>query len=659
MANTSADNTLHTNVAAGVAKTATVGLSVTPTLPPLIIDNVLPDGLIPTRFLFMDLPVKIEAPWTFLPQAGESDWITFIWHVQGSVAFELEPIELPGPIVAGQFPYTVNIPQDYFLNNGVVNVSYRINNIDKDSAVFEQSSPRKIIIDRAAPGAGGVLKAARFLVDPITPLNLISSPFAEVEVPGDYLDRKTGDTLLGYLSGSDSVPTRAPQFEQSFTALSGPMVMRIPVAVLEKLAGSKEIHFFYRVRDRAGNTSAQYSEVTSAGLALPAPVSNLSAPQVPAFDSDLIVKRDDARLIVSVRVQHYDNWLAGDQCVVQWGSKKLAPVSVTALPLTVPVDWLTLIANGSDRQRVNNVPVRYFILRAGDAVGPGVSSPAKYVDVDNTIFGQENPLAPALLNQLLPLVNIHGAVSPVPNRLDSRDADQPVRATIALPDNPKPGEQLLLFRPGQTKAVATYTVKDADVGGAVVEFDNRIPWAVIAASGNNATTLVNYQTDNRVNQQLSRDQVVSVSLAPPIKFTLPTFPDSSQNIRSFLNCETSPPVWLGIRVTVNPAPQVLLAGDEVVLSYQGFLNYPDRNPLPSTAQTFSYTWKGSDTTYTFLVTDYENLIRPLSVNAGASAKYSVLRNGILIGTSGIRYVQIDRKYPGSGNFCGPNGIGPK
>ncbi|NVZ71276.1 hypothetical protein HX791_19140 [Pseudomonas costantinii] len=600
----------------------------------------------------------MTTPWQFLPQVGENDWITFTWQVLGSVPFELDPIELPGPIAAGVFPYSVFIPQAYFLNNAVVNLSYRINNLDKDSLVFETSAVTTITIDRAAPGAGGILDAARFLDDPITEFILSSNPTVGIEVPGSYLDRKAGDTVLGYLSSTNSPPTRPENHKQTFTAITGPMIVNVPVAEIRKFSGFPILYFFYRIQDRAGNISPQYSLVTSTRLVLTAPVANLSTPEVPAFDSDLLINREDARRIVSVRVRNYDNRMPGDQCVVQWAGVDLAPVPVTTLPQSFNVDWPTLIANGSDRQRINNVTVRYFILRAGDP-GPGTSSPLKLVDVDNTVAGQENPQAPALLNRQLSLVNLFGAVSNTRNRLDSSDANQPVRASFTLFDNPKPGERASLFWPGQLAAVATYTVKAGDVGGMVVDFDNRIAWSVIQAGGSNANTLVNYQTDNGVNQQLSPDQTVFVSLAPLINFTRPTFPQSLQHPNKFLACSTQPSIWLGISVLVNPAPNTLMPGDVVVLTWQGFLNYPDRNPIPSTAQTFNYLWGSADATHTFLVADYENLIRPLSDYAGGSARYSVFRNGILIGTSAIGYVQIDRKYAGSGNYCGPNGIGPK
>lgn len=663
MADTSADDNVTTIDVRGSAATKTVGMLVTPTLPAPDVIGILPgpDGLIPTRLLFADLPVRLMTPWMFLPQDGESDWVTFIWWVQGSVAFELEPIELIGPITPGDFPIKVDIPQAYIQNNAVVDFSYRVNNIDKDSVPFETSLIKTITIDRAAPGGGGLLNAAKFLKDPITELDVVGSATVGIEVPGDYLDRKAGDTLLGYLSSSDTLPTRPANHEQIFTATTGPMLIQMPVAEIRKFAGSLILYFFYRVRDRAGNVSTQYSLVASTHLLINAPPSHLSIPEVPAYDSDLLVNREDARMLVSVRVRQYDNRLPGDQCVIEWDGFKLPAVPVSTLPLSVTVDWRILIANGADLRRIINRPVNYYILRDGDTVGPGVRSPVKRVTVDMTIAGQENPQAPALLNRQLALVNIHGAVSTIANQLDSRDANQPVRASFTLFDNPVPGERVLLFWPSRTTPVATYVVKRGDVGGATVNFDNPIDWQVIQDGGSNATTLVNYRTDNGVNQQLSPDRTVFVNLAPPVRYTRPSFPQSSQHPNGFINCATNKPsVFEGVQVLVNPTPARLVDGDVVVMSWRGFLNYPDRNPIPSTAETFSYIWGAADTTHVFLVAPYETLIRPLNDFSGGAESYSVFRNGILLGTSATGYVQIDRKYAGSGNYCGPNGsIGPK
>lgn len=651
---TPADKTNKDNGAADVAATLSIEVSSTPTLDPIVIPSA-PDGFIHARYQYQDLPVELNDPWLFLAPAGDSDWINFVWHVHGANPVRLPQRELPGPLTVDDFPINESIPQSYFSNNAIVDIYYEVRNGDRNSPIFESSFPVTVIIDRNPPGGGLPLAAARFLIDPITEFDLNNNATIGVEVPGDYLDRKTMDTVECYLNDSPAFPVFPHVHEQSFSATTGPMIVQIPVAEIRRFAGASRLYFFYKVRDRSGNPSS-FSLGTSAALNLNAPPANLSPPEVPAYEADLLVNREDARRIVSVRVRQYDNRLPGDRCVVEWDGIRLAEVPVNSLPLTVPVEWSVLIAKGADLRRITNVPVSYSILRAGQ-VGPGVNSSVKRITVDMTIAGQDHPQAPALLNRLLAQVNIHGAVSPNPNVLDSRDANRSVRASFTLFDNPEPGEQALLFWPTRTTPVATYQVKPGDVGGTVVDFDNLIDWQVIQDGGSNANTLVNYRTDNGVNQQLSPDRIVSVSLAPLINYPKPSFPTSLQHPNRFLNCNTQPPIWTGIEVLVNPAPNRLLPGDVVILTWQGFKNFPDRNPLPGTAQPFEYTWTAADTTHSFTINPYESLIRPLSDFAGGSARYSVRRNGIVLGTSRIAYVQIDRKF-GTGNYCGPNGIGP-
>lgn len=626
----------------------------TPTLPALEVVNLQPDGLLPVKYLFSDLEIQITTPWSQLPPSGTSDWITFVWDVKGAAGDEFLTVELKGPITDADFPYSIFISSDYFQTSATVEIFYRIRNEFSDSQVYETSFTRTIIIDKNPPGAGQVLNPAKFLINPITESALSNQLSVEVEVPGDYLDRKTGDTVLCFLRGSDTPPTGLDIHRQAFAPISGPMIVNIPVAEIRKFAGFPILYLFYKLRDRAGNTSGN-SLVGYVPIDLTAPPANLSMPEVPAYDSDLLVNRADARAVVSVRVRQYDNAMPDDQCVVEWDGSLLPAVPVNTLPLTVPVPWSVLIAKGANLRRIIDLPVRYYIRRAGDT-GQGVRSRPKQVTVDMTIAGQENPLAPALLNSQLALVNIQGPVSNVPNVLDSRDSVGPVRAYFTLFDKPVEGQKVNLFWPGQAAPVATYTVKLNDQAGAVVEFDNPIPWPVIQAAGSNSTTLVYYQTDNGVNQQSSPDQIVAVNLITPVVYSKPSFPQSFLHSSRFLNCDTQPPIWQVVNVVVNPAPNVLKPGDLVVLTWQGFRRYLNEDAILSTAHTMSHVWQAGETSHTFQITDYENLIKPLRDYSAGSAKYSVVRNGVEIGYSDTKYVPIDRKN-GAGGFCGPSGTG--
>lgn len=626
--------------------------------------NALPDGLIPVRFTFFPLQIDIVEPWAALPVAGFSAFVIFIWDVDGAAPTELPPIELRGPITRADFPYRVEIPESWLLSSAVVNLSFRVHNVRPDSPTFDLSDSVRITIDHDAPGRSRELDPAIFPEDPITEGYLNATPLVPIEIPDTYFDRKVGDEVLIYLSDRDALPTGAPTLISSpLPTDTGPIYVDVPRDFFRRFPGARRLYCFYRLRDRAGNLNLAFSRVAEVELLLTTPPSDLPAPQVPAYDADLLIDRADARRIVTVRVPtEYLDWNPGDQCYVEWDGILLPPVEVVTFPFSVPVSWSVLIANGADLRRLVNVGVRYFIRRAGDTVGPGEVSPWTLVTVDMTIAGQDHVDAPALLNRTLALVDVFGRVSNTANFLDSRDSIGPVRVTFPLFNNPQVGEVAYLYWPSRLDPVATYTVKPGDVGGTTVTFDNEVDWQVIVDGGTNARTLVHYRTSNFVNEQLSPDQVVSVNVAPPISYLRPSFPQSTEATRFVLTCATQPPIWEGVQVLVSD-PRIQ-HGDLVRLSWQGYRQSPDIDPDPDTAETFDHTWDevADAAGYTFLVLPYEQLIKPLKVNAGAEARYTVFRGGIPTGTSASRFVQVDRQVnstPPNPTFCGPDGTGPE
>ncbi|MEO8492505.1 hypothetical protein [Pseudomonas sp.] len=624
------------------------GPSVVPSLPAPKVQGVGSDGIIPATLIAKGLRVELTELWTYPAILGESDYVVFVWAPDGAATYKLPAIELKGPVT---LPVYVTIPSNYLQKNEVVQLSYEIHSLFPNSNVYEISANTQLKLDTIAPGANGNLSAPEPIIDPITDSDLQTRPTIDFKVLGDYWGRTSGDTILFWVSGIDAVPTGLPTHKQTFVSDSGEMIVNIPVAEILKLSAYPVLYLFYKVMDASTNTSHQFSFVGQVNR-----ITSLPAPGVPAYDLRGIINRDAARSGVVVSV-NYTDFQAGDECVVNMGVASTDRVKITSLPLDVRIEWKMLIANGADTQRNNELPVTYTIFRAGTSLVRGITSSAKLIDEDQRVAGIENPLAPILINRSLDSVTIFGAVSNKPNYLDTTDAGKGVRASFKVFKNPKVGERALLYWPNRPDSVATYTVVQGDVEGMIKDFDNLIPWQDIQNSGTNPNTLVYYQTDNGVNQQQSPNTVVTVSLAPLVRFARPTFPQSVDHPNRFINCYTKPVIWDGVEVLITPAPHVLQAGDKVLLTWQGFRNYPDRNPIPETFEVFTFTWAGT-AAQKFVVTNYEKLIRPLSDFSGGSAKYQVLRNNVLIGESAVGYVQIDRKYSGSGNYCGPKGNGP-
>jgi hypothetical protein len=652
----STNSNVKTNSAAGLPNGTVV--TAVPQAPLPTVEGRLASGVIPKRLLDDDLLVWIPGPWIELTQPGSTDYIVFVWHVVGlALPVYVAPIPVVGELFPGDFPLPVYIPSGLLLNDAVVDLSYRIHNDQPDAAVANFSPPVRIIIDRSAPGKGEVLKAPVFSNTVITTPDLDNNLTLDVVVPGDYKVRATLDEIFLWFMNSNSVPAGLPIHVEKVVAITGAIILKVLVSEFRKFSGAQELFAVYRVKDEAGNIS-QLSLPASVLLSLTPLPGNLPVPTVPAFDFDQLIKRDDARNIVSFGISSYTNFIPGDLCIPELAGVKLPPIPVTSFPFTGTLTWQQLIANGSDLQRKDKVPFRYYIRRASDTVGPGTLSPLKLLNMDFTVFGRDHNQAPALLNPLLDLVNAYGAVSNTANKLDSRDSNQPVRVEARLSGNPQPGDMLSLYWPGQAAPVATYTVKLGDTAGALIVFDPRINWSIIQAGGN-TTAYVYYVTTNGVNEQQSGNQSVVINITPPMSFPKPTFPQNVNHPNKIINCTPGlgpdgkplPFLWEEFQIQMTPGVGVW-PGDLCTLAFQGFDDFPDRNPLVSTALTLSHTWGINQVSHIFKITDYQNIIKPLRDYAGASAKYSVFRGGVLIGVSKVGYVQIDLKYS-TGRYCGP------
>ncbi|PIB42298.1 hypothetical protein AOA59_23420 [Pseudomonas sp. 2822-15] len=631
------------------AMTAAFG---TPTLTALTVEGRLPSGVIPTALLYQPLKVFLDTPWTLLPQLGESDFFVVVWEVEGNVPFPLPARELVGPITAKDFPLELSIPASYLLNNARVRIYYRIHNLYEDAQVFEFSHPVDIIIDRRPPAENEVLKAPWFVDDDITESDATDNATFDVVVPGDYSGRAALDKIYLYLMDTNAFPVGLPILIETFAATTGAMVLKVPAAEIRKFAGTSPLYACYKVMDEAGNITPQFSLFGSTKLSLEALPADLPVPTVPAFDFDRLINREDARNIVSFGISTYTHYRQGDLCIPVLAGVEYPAIPVMSLPFTGTLSWQQLIANGANLQRKDNVPFRYLIRRASNPTNGGTPSPLKLINMDFTVFGRDHNQAPALLNLLLDKVNIFGAESNTANQLDSRDNNQPCRAEVLLSGDPQVGNMLSLYVQGQTNVVTTYTVKKGDVAGTNIIFDNLIPWSVIQSVGNK-TALFYYLSTNGVNQQQSADQPVAVNITPPTVLSKPTYPHADD--RGFITCRTDPPIWEGLTIRVIPGSKVL-PGDILTLAFVGYLIPLNQQPIKSTEHTMTHRWDATQTFHDFVITDYKNYLQPLKAFASAGAKYSVIRNSVLIGVSETGYVRVDRKHS-TGFYCTPTGKG--
>jgi hypothetical protein len=238
------------------------------------------------------------------------------------------------------------------------------------------------------------------------------------------------------------------------------------------------------------------------------------------------------------------------------------------------VPWNVLVAQGLGPAVVK---VGYNFIRSGSS---RASEEADF-NVDFTLAGQDHPNAPALLNPLLPLIDIVGG-SGVPNVLLAGDRTSPVTPKLRLYQAPNPGEVLELYWGQYSAAVATYTVQAGDAEGAEVSFSD-VPWSVIDTEPNNARLPVYYTTSNGVNEQQSEHTYVLVQIATIDDLPEPIFEDMDDF--GYIQCESKP--WDGIRVRINFDSGHFATGDEIKVFWQGYRTFNSSDPIGETYGEFS------------------------------------------------------------------------
>ncbi|OPA84982.1 hypothetical protein BFW87_28025 [Pseudomonas fluorescens] len=617
-----------------------------------MVEGVPASGVVPAPLIAKGLNVFITKLWSNSAGLGSSDFIVFVWAPDGAAPYKLPPIELEGPV---DITKPVVIPPHFLQKNEMVNLSYEVHPDFPDSQSYEYSLSTRLKFDTLAPGANGDLSAPESVLDPITSLDLATRSTIDFRVLGDYWGRDKGDTVLFWASSSNTLPTGVPIHTQTFASDVGEMIVNVPVAEISRLSASPVLYLFYKVMDESLNTSHQFSLVGKVNVLADRPT-GLLAPDIPAQTKYGLIHRAAAREGVFLTI-NYTNYKPRDQCVYHWGKYTSPVFTVPSVPFRVDVSWLVLIFNGADSVRLDNVPVTYTVFRENDPISSGITSPSTLINENQIAPGIENPKAPALVNELFGLVDIFGAVSNKANEIDSTDVNKNLRASFKLHKNPKVGEVVSLILSSGPSVVTTYRVKLGDAEGTVVDFDSPITWLAFMGGGTTPSTSAHYVIDNGVNQHQSPDRTLIVNLVPPARIPRVIFVDTAQHPNRMYTCATRPELWKGINLLFDPRPYIPPVGATIKMKWQGYKNYPDRNLLPGVFREFNFAWQGAPT-QNFVVTDYNILIRPLNNFSGVMVTYQVIHNGSVVAESIPGYAQLDRKYPGSGNFCGPSGIGP-
>ncbi len=602
-------------------------------------------GLLPRTALERDLQVVIPA-WPFTPNFPNV--VLLSWRRAGTPFTEVSRFTFDHPIAPGD--KTVEVSPG-LLVEGVYELSYKISVANNPSP---ESLKKVVTVDLSPPGAGQKPQPVIFpmeLAGVISDEYLASEGAVECSVPS-YFGAKAKDVAIWFWSDTNPPPDgESQQGEVMFTQHeidNGLLFISVPERVI-RASGQGPRYVYYHLRDLAGNISPR-SELSPITVDLTPPPENLKPARVPLSTRGLI-DRQHAREGathqggVTVEIDQYDNAAAEHRVIIDWDGTELAEVTVdpSGFPLQAFVPWTVLTARGLGPL---SAQVDYQVRR-GTLVTPSPGPVS--VPVDFTLAGPDHANAPALLNITLEKPEVRGQNSNTPNTLTGADFGLDATATIALYQNPHPGERLSLFWGRSAAPVAEYIVKAGDLAGQSIALV--IPWPAIEQELVNPALALFYLTDNGVNQQVSRTTDVNVNIEVIEDLPEPSFPHA--DLYGYLNCCAVPRLWEGVTVRV-PGDARYAPGDRIELTWQGCRNLNGTDPITGVTATFSRTLTAAEASngYDQVVLPFETLIAPMEHNGSATAQYTLHKTSGTVGRSYVDVVKITRVMP-DGKLCGP------
>ncbi|WP_339531241.1 hypothetical protein [Pseudomonas mucidolens] len=618
-------------------------------LDPMHIPGIDPDdprGLIPVTL--MSAPLHVEIPmWNPEPEPLDSPHILMLHWRRGGFERVVDQCEIVAPPPPLPDIHVMHVPQEILREqSGTVELYYSVTDSFGNPSFMD---PKVLTVDMDRPLLVRPEDRLQFDVEPVPVMDeqyLLDHPQVAFHLPV-YNVRADKDRIEFRLSNIPNPPPSGPVGEYTLASSNDPLVVYLGAEAFRTLVNG-DAYIFYRVFDEAGNYSDR-----SAGLAFQLALKPLPGvlpkPQIapPAYD-DSLIKRDDARAGVFVRITEYANWAPGDQVLVYWKGRAAPIQEVTGFPFDVEIPWSVLRGPLTDPLVAESVPVHYEIIR--DNLPP-FRSFAILVDVNLTVAGQDHVDAPALLNANLPVAEIWGITSNLQNVVNHDDNPAGARARVVLYENPLPGHVLGFFWNG-IGPVASYTVQAGDVEGQLV-FSTVIPWAVMEGIINPALP-VYYTTSNGVNEQQANNTLVNVNTGALISFRPPVLGHTLTGPAGYLSCCSKPEIFYGVTWQIAPDERFEL-NDEVHFFWEGYISNNWEPPALEESKfqqvlifdTHDKLEKGLDV----VVEPYEDRVVPMRDYGSASASYKLRRGGSLIGESVPKRIRIDLTYAGSGDYC--------
>jgi hypothetical protein len=268
-----------------------------------------------------------------------------------------------------------------------------------------RSGPQQYVsVDTVAPAPGGSFPGKLRFSDDIMKNGITPGSFEtdddgteyiKADVPG-YVGKKAGDIIRGSIDGKVD-PDDGDIGRVAFGEPDGPVAVKFPRSIIEE-GGDGIKRFQYKIEGREGLESA-LSDYLDIPVLIRDFISDLDAPEVPAYDDDDEVERlideQDARDNLTVVIPPNAKSEVGMAVVVHWGGIPSSQVTIVdeadirivldyAIPLAA---WLAGNATGDDK----DVPaeVTYDIYR--DRVKLGSSKSHEIVANLHTAGGIVDP----------------------------------------------------------------------------------------------------------------------------------------------------------------------------------------------------------------------------------------------------------------------------
>lgn len=564
------------------------------------------------------VPLDIDIPEFEQPvDPGTLYFITLLWNsvrVGGRSSGAL-------PIPTTAFPITLQLPASQTVNAGRYSLTYELN-VGGNS---NYSDALSINIDNLAPHSGNagnvVIVPPAVDRDGITKEYLDANGFVAVMIP-EYGDPKIGDVIKVYYGVSQVTARLFAEFTRP--DVSNVVTVELTADDIGTVEGEHGI--YYTLADRVGNVGPA-SVFKHLNVRLnPAPA-NLQPPTVPLADDGLIDLADAYQGVAVVLEDEYDNFQAGqDQFAVTWDGLAQPPVTIPGFPVFANIPF-SAVKNGNDGDKT--VHVSYAILRGSDRFPEPVGTDA---EVDLRKPGPDNPDPdPGTENPALALVDVQGAVTTAPNKLELVDANEDATAEVIIYDNYKAGDVVQLYWKGVAVSGlgGSYTVVGSEPSTFMIPFT--IPWADINTGGNDPELPVHYTIAHpsvNDNVDTSLPQLVDV-LIKTVSIPNPLFQNLDPDFTDWFNCNSLRNVapFGVVAVIAVPGGEPQLADQELVFTYQGWRDAPGSTPIPSTTATIRFTPTTNEAANGFLVyVPYEPAMLASSPNWG-SIEYTATIDG--------------------------------